>query len=315
MKKRVLITDEVHSVLLNGLEENNCIVDYLPEIQLDAVRDIIGNYDGLIINSKIKADAAFLEKAKQLKWLGRLGSGMEIIDQVVAQKKGITLISTPEGNCNAVAEHALGMVLTLFRNLNRSDRELRQRQWLREKNRGEELSGKTIGIIGYGYTGQRFEELLRSFNVKVLVYDKYKQLSNDEGRYSVVSVVNEIKESADLISLHLPLTPETKSMIDKKFIDSCRHSFYLVNTSRGQIVNTFDLLDALRSGKIKGACLDVFENEKPESFTGTENEMYDELYALEQVVLTPHIAGWTHQSKRRIAEIMLEKLTKIQCLI
>jgi D-3-phosphoglycerate dehydrogenase len=308
---KVLITDDVHPLLIEGLHSRNWEVHYNPEISLKEAADIIGNYEGLIINSKIIADSAFLEKAERLKWLGRLGSGMEIIDAAAAAKNGIQLISTPEGNCNAVAEHALAMILSLFRNLNRADRELRDKNWVREKNRGEELCGKTLGIIGYGHTGQRFEELLRGFDVKVLVYDKYKQLSNSEGRYSVVKDVNEIRESADLISLHLPLSSETKHLIDKNFITGCRHSFYLINTSRGQIVKTSDLLEGLRSGKIKGACLDVFENEKPLSFSDSEKIMYDELYGMEQVLLSPHIAGWTHQSKQKIAEIMLEKLDKI----
>ncbi len=308
---KVLITDDVHPMLIEGLKVRNWEVDYQPNISLNETRDIIGQYQGLVINSKIIANAAFLQRAEKLKWIGRLGSGMEIIDVKVATQKGIQLINTPEANCNAVAEHALGMILSLFRNLNRSDRELRTKNWQREKNRGEELNGKTLGIIGYGHTGQRFEELLRGFNVKVLVYDKYKQLSNCEGRYSLVKDVNEIRESADLISLHLPLSSETKYLIDKNFISGCRNSFYLINTSRGQIVNTLDLLEALRSGKIKGACLDVFENEKPSSFSDSEKIMYDELYSMEQVLLSPHIAGWTHQSKQKIAEIMLKKLDKI----
>jgi D-3-phosphoglycerate dehydrogenase len=311
-QKKVLITDDVHPLLLEGLSKRNWEVDYRPAIRLEEAKEILGEFHGLVINTKIKADASFLEAADHLQWIGRLGSGMEIIDKDAAQKKGISLISTPEANCNAVAEHALGMILSLFRNLNRADRELRNRVWQREKNRGEELWGKTIGIIGYGHTGQRFEELLRGFNVKVLVYDKYKQLSNRAGRYDVVQDVNEIKESADLISLHVPLTSETKYMVDKEFIASCKNSFYLVNTSRGQVVKTPDLLEALHSGKVIGACLDVFENEKPSGFSDSENSMYDDLYKLDQVVLSPHIAGWTHQSKQRIAETMLEKLDKLQ---
>jgi D-3-phosphoglycerate dehydrogenase len=309
-QKKVLITDDVHPLLIEGLKNRNWEVHYKPEISLAETLEIVGDFEGLIINSKIKVDAAFMERAKKLKWIGRLGSVMEIIDVPLAIQKGIHLISTPEANCNAVAEHAVAMILSLFRNLNRADREVRNRSWQREKNRGEELAGKTLGIIGYGHTGQRFEELLRGFNVKVLVYDKYKQLSNSQGRYVVVKDLNEIKESADLISLHLPLTPETKYLIDKKFIDSCKNSFYLINTSRGKIVKTLDLLEGLRSGKIKGACLDVFENEKPADFTEADKLLYDDLYKMDQLVLSPHIAGWTFQSKKKIAESILEKLDK-----
>lgn len=312
---KVLVTDDVHPLLIEGLCSRNFEVHYQPDISLKETIERIGPYQGLIINSKIIADAALISKAANLKWIGRLGSGMEIIDATAASQKGIHLISTPEGNCNAVAEHALAMILALFRNLSRADHEVRDKNWSREKNRGEELCGKTLGIIGYGHTGQRFEELLRGFDVKVLVYDKYKQLSNSKGRYSVVKDVNEIRESAELISLHLPLSSETRHLIDKNFISGCRHSFYLINTSRGQIVKTSDLIEGLRSGKIKGACLDVFENEKPSGFSDSERIMYDELYSMEQVLLSPHIAGWTHQSKLKIAEIMLEKLDKITGII
>lgn len=310
-QKKVLITDEVHPILLEGLAKRNWKVHYQPDISLEETRKIVGGFQGLVINSKILVDALFLKHTEELQWIGRLGSGMEIIDIPLARSKGIRLINTPEANCNAVAEHALGMILSLFRNINRADREVRNKSWQREKNRGEELSGKTIGIIGYGHTGQRFEELLRGFNVKVLVYDKYKQLSNQPGRYSVIEDLNEIRQSAELISLHLPLSSETKYLIDKNFIDSCRNPFYLINTSRGQIVKTLDLMDALRSGKVKGVCLDVFENEKPSGFTEAENIMYDELYKLDQVVLSPHIAGWTYQSRQKIAETLLEKLDKL----
>jgi D-3-phosphoglycerate dehydrogenase len=307
-QKNVLVTDAVHPDLLDGLTNRNWNVTYNPDISLAETINIVHQFQGLIINSKIKADKNFLERASNLKWIGRLGSGMEIIDVPFATARGIHLINTPEANCNAVAEHALAMLLCLFRNVNRADYEVRNKLWNREKNRGEELQGKTIGIIGYGHTGQRFEELLQGFNMNILVYDKYKQLSNHEARYSLVHDVNEIRKSAELISLHVPLAPETKYMIDKDFIAGSGKPFYLINTSRGSVVNTFHLLEGLRSGMIKGACLDVFENENPSSYSEAESLAYDELYKMDQVVLSPHIAGWTHQSRQKIAEVMLEKL-------
>lgn len=305
---KILITDDVHPLLLEGLERRGFITDYLPEISLEQTREIIDSYTGLVINSKIKVDSSFFDKARNLRWIARLGSGMEIIDAKAAEMHGVRLISAPEGNCNAVAEHALGALLALFRNLVRADQEVRKGIWDREKNRGEELSGKTVGVIGFGHTGSRFVELLQGLNVKVLVYDKYKQLSSTATRYTVVQDVSEIQESADVISLHVPLTAETKYLLDKEFIAKVKHSFYLINTSRGPVVNTKDLLAALHSGKIRGACLDVFENEKPASFNKEESAFYNDLYRLPQVLLSPHIAGWTYQSKQKIATTILEKL-------
>jgi D-3-phosphoglycerate dehydrogenase len=309
-RRKVIITDDVHEDLKTGLKHRGWSVDYNPDISPLQLKEIISEYTGMVINSKIIADAGLLECATNLKWIGRLGSGMEIIDQAYALEKGIQLINTPEANCNAVAEHALGMIISLLRNITIADQEVRDKIWLREKNRGLELKYRTIGIIGYGHTGQRFEELLRGFGAKVLVYDKYKQLSDQPGRYSAVPDLKGIKESADLISLHIPLSPETKYLIDKDFIGSCRNNFYLINTSRGPVVNTSDLLEGLKTGKVKGACLDVFENERPLTFNSEEGRIYEELYHMKQVVLSPHIAGWTYESLQLIAQVMLEKLDR-----
>ncbi len=306
--RRVLITDQVHPLLLSGLAERGWETDYRPLISLEETIAQIPAYEGLVINTKIKAHRDLLERATRLRWIGRLGSGMEIVDIPLAGAKGIQLISTPEANCQAVAEHALGMILSLFRNLNRADRQVRQKIWSREANRGEELQGKTIGIIGYGHTGSAFGRLLQGFDVKVLVFDKYKQHLELPSRFERVRDVEEIRQEANLISLHLPLSPETKHLLDKDFIQSCRNPFYLVNTSRGAVVRTEDLIDALHSGKVLGACLDVFEQENPQLYSVREVEMYDALFRFEQVVLSPHIAGWTFQSKRKIAEVMLQKL-------
>ncbi|MDQ3142969.1 MAG: NAD(P)-binding domain-containing protein [Bacteroidota bacterium] len=311
LKPKVLITDDVHFSLIPALETRNFHVDYLPDISLQETIERIHYYTGLIINSKINVDQELLDKATHLKWIARLGSGMEIIDLPLTQLKGIKVFNTPEANCNSVAEHALGMLLALLRNLPRADKEIREMQWFREKNRGEELRGKTLGIIGYGHTGTRFAEMLNGLNVKVLVFDKYKQLNIFTDRLEVVNDVRQIQEQADIISLHVPLTPETEYLIKADFIANCKKAFILINTSRGKVVNTHDLLLGLKEGKVRGACLDVFENEKPDSFSVEEKTMYGELYLMHNVVLSPHIAGWTHESKKAIADILLQKLDYI----
>lgn len=311
---KVLITDDVHEHLISGLKTRHYHVDYLPDIKWEEVYEIIDEYYGIVINTKTYINKALLDKAKQLKWIGRLGSGMEIIDIVYAREKNIALINTPEANRNAVAEHALGMLLSVMRNLPRANKELKENLWYREKNRGEELSGKCIGIIGYGNNGSRFVEILEGLNVKVLIFDKYKQLNEIKGRFRVVNDVQQIQNEADIISLHVPLTTETNRMIDKVFIENCKKPFILINTARGKVVDTESLLSALKSGKVRAACLDVFENEKPESYNDREKEMYQELFSMENVVVSPHIAGWTHESKRLIAEILLKKLDELNFL-
>lgn len=305
--KRVLITDDVHPLLIEGLRDRSYKVDYCPDISLDDTRIKVCDYQALVINSKIRADRAMMEQGTNLKWIGRLGSGLEIIDLEGARDRNIAIISTPEANCQAVAEHALGMLLALFRKLRQADREVRQKQWLREKNRGLELQGKTVGIIGFGHTGPAFGRLLEGFNVKILVFDKYKQHLKLPERYEQVKDLELMQKKADIISLHVPLSPETKYLIDKEFINGCNRPFYLINTSRGPVVRTTDLMDALEKGKVLGACLDVFENEHPENYTDLEQRLYRSLFANEQIIVSPHIAGWTYESKEKIAKIMLEK--------
>lgn len=305
--KRVLITDDVHPLLIEGLRDRSYKVDYSPDISLDDTRIKVCDYQALVINSKIRADRAMMEQGKNLKWIGRLGSGLEIIDLEAAKDRNIAIISTPEANCQAVAEHALGMLLALFRKLRQADREVRQHQWLREKNRGLELQGKTVGIIGFGHTGPAFGRLLEGFNVKILVFDKYKQHLKLPERYEQVKDLELMQKKADIISLHIPLSPETKYLIDKEFIEGCNRPIYLINTSRGPVVRTTDLMDALEKGKVLGACLDVFENEHPENYTDLEQGLYGSLFANEQIIVSPHIAGWTYESKEKIAKIMLEK--------
>ncbi|MBL7829363.1 MAG: hydroxyacid dehydrogenase [Saprospiraceae bacterium] len=307
--KRVLITDDCHPILTEGLTKLGYVCDYIPDISPEETLEAIPEYEGLIINSKILVDQKFLEKAQKLRFIGRLGSGMEIVDQQLAAEKGVAVFSSPEGNRNAVAEQALGMLLALSNNLVRSDREVRQNIWRREANRGFELKGKTIGLIGFGHTGSTFAKKLQGMEMRVLAYDKYKPEGYaEEMPWVEETTMESIKSGADVISLHLPLTTETRHLVDHQFIRSCKKGFVLLNTSRGKCVKTVDVLQGLEDGWIGGACLDVFENEKPQTYTEEENQIYQRLHRFDQVVLTPHIAGWTHESKRLLAEVLLKKI-------
>ncbi|NND34937.1 MAG: hypothetical protein HKN76_20290 [Saprospiraceae bacterium] len=305
--KKVLITDDVHPSLIEGLRTRNYVVEYMPEISLSDTISIIDAYEGIVINSKIKAHQAFLSRADKLEFIARLGSGLEIIDLDMAAEKGIQVFSAPEGNCNAVAEHAVGMLLCLFNNLLQADSQVRQEIWQRERNRGRELGGLTVGIIGYGHTGPSFAAKLAGFDVNVLVYDRFKPISAANG-ISVCGDLTRIQNEADVISLHVSLNETSHHMINSEFIDACHKPFVLINTSRGKAVKLQDLLEGLKTGKVSGAGLDVFENEKPSTFTEEEKSLYSQLYRLKQVVLSPHIAGWTLESKKRIADVLLTKL-------
>jgi D-3-phosphoglycerate dehydrogenase / 2-oxoglutarate reductase len=306
--KKVLITDGVHPVLIEGLQAANYECHYEPNISYEEVKTRIADYEGLIINSKILVNADFLDKAFRLEFVARLGSGREVVDIPYAEAKGIKVYFSPEGNSNAVAEQALGMLLALANNLLRADREVRQKIWRREDNRGFELRGKTIGIIGFGHTGSAFARKLSSMEMTILSYDKYKSNYTSDCTYVKECDLTTLQQEADIISFHLPLTPETKHYCDATFLANCKKNVVIMNTSRGNVVKTIDLLAALQQGKIKGACLDVFENEKVMTFNESENSLYEQLYQLENVVLSPHIAGWTHESKYLLAKILLDKI-------
>lgn len=308
--KKALVTDGVHPLLIEGLENLGYHCDYHPKISLERVREMVPDYEGMIINSKILVDKAMLDSAPNLKFVGRLGSGMEIIDLEYAAKKGVAIHGAPEGNRNAVAEHALGMLLALANNFLRADREVRAKDWQREKNRGFEIMGKTIGLIGFGHTGSQFAKKLQGMNMEVLAYDKYKKDYTHDFPFVKTTNLKSIQSHADIISLHLPYTPETYHLVDSDFFEKCKEGVIIINTSRGSIVKTDDLIDGLKSGKVGGACLDVFENEKPPTFSTQENELFEKLYEFENVILTPHVAGWTVESKKRLAEVLLRKITK-----
>lgn len=309
--KRVLVTDECHPYLREGLERLGFACDYAPAITREQTLARIYKYQGLIINSKIRVDRQMLDQADDLRFVGRLGSGMEIVDRAYAAAKGVAVVSSPEGNANAVAEQALGMLLTLKTNLLCADREVRQQIWRREANRGFELSGRTIGIVGFGHTGSQFARKLAGMDMAVLAFDKYKTNYAADMPWVRETDLDTIQRHADIISLHLPLTDETKHLVQREFIRRCKPGFVLINTARGACVKTEDLVLALENGQIGGACLDVFENEKPATYSLSDHHWYGRLHELDNVVLSPHIAGWTHESKRKLAEVLLEKIIAV----
>lgn len=307
-KPKILITDGVHPLLIEGLEQAAYHCDYHPQIKLSEVHEIIAPYTGIVINSKILMNKTLIDKASNLQFIGRLGSGLEIIDLAYAKEKDIAVYNSPNGNCDAVAEHAMGMLLALAIQLQAGDAAVRQRNWQREKHRGWELMGKTVGIIGFGHTGSALAKRLSGFGVNILAYDKYKTNYTADYPYVKESTMQAIFEQADILSLHLPLTPETRGLVDWEYLQQFEKDIVLVNTSRGIVVKTEDLIKGLNLGKITGACLDVFENEKSKTYTQKEQELYTQLFKYSNIICSPHVAGWTHASKRRLAYIVLDKI-------
>ena len=303
---KILFIDTVHPLLKQELEKENHICDSAYNKSKTEIQQIISNYQGIIIRSRFKIDKQFIDCGSNLKFIARAGSGLENIDVEYAENKNIYCYNAAEGNRQAVAEHALGMLLSLFNNLNNADQEVREGKWERERNRGIELAGKTVGIIGYGNNGSAFAEVLKGFNVKILAYDKY--LTN----YPQKSSMETINKEADIISLHVPLTDETTYLVDDNFIKRFVKNFYLINTARGKCVNTKNLVKALENKKIKGACLDVLEYEKTSfenlSKDGLKSDM-QYLMNAQNTILSPHIAGWTAESNVKIAEVLLNKFT------
>lgn len=311
---KILHLDTNHPLLINQLKDLGFQNDEDYTSSKLEIETKIHNYDGFIIRSRFKIDKAFLDKATNLKFIGRVGAGLENIDCEYTSSKNIELIAAPEGNRNAVGEHSLGMLLSLFNKLNKADYEVRNGKWLREENRGLELDGKTIGLIGYGNMGKSFAKKLRGFDVDVLCYD-IKPNVGDENCTQVS--LQQIQHKADVLSLHTPQTELTKNMINVNFINSFRKPFWLINTARGTSVITKDLVEALKSGKILGAGLDVLEYEES-SFENLfiDNKMPDAFQYLikaENVILSPHVAGWTIESKERLAQTIVDKIKAKFC--
>lgn len=308
---KILHIDSNHPILLEILEREGFINEMDFTSSKEAIESKINDYDGVVIRSRFKIDKTFLDKAAHLKFIARVGAGLESIDCEYAIQKGIELISAPEGNRNAVGEHALGMLLSLFNKLNQADKSVKSGKWERERHRGFELEGKTVGIIGYGNMGKSFAKKLKGFDVnEVVFYDIQSGLEDENARQ--VSL-EELQQKADVLSLHTPWTPLTDKMINTDFIQKFAKPFWLINTARGKNVVTKDLVEALKNGKILGAGLDVLEYEKL-SFENMDVEKIPEelkyLFEADNVILSPHVAGWTFESHKKLAQTIADKILK-----
>lgn len=311
---KILHIDSNHPLLLEQLQQAGFTNHEDYKSTKEEIEAKIKDYTGIVIRSRFKIDKTFIDKATNLKFIARVGAGLESIDCDYATSKNIHLIAAPEGNRNAVGEHTLGMLLSLFNKLNRADKLVREGNWIREGNRGYELEGKTVGIIGYGNMGKSFAKKLKGFDVTVLCYDIQENVGDENAKQ--VSL-QELQQRTDVLSLHIPWTPETDKMVNTEFINSFAKPFWLLNTSRGKNVVTADLVSALQSGKILGAGLDVLEYEKL-SFenlfiSGEKPEAFEYLLQAENVILTPHIAGWTFESHEKLAQTIVDKIKS--CLL
>lgn len=304
-----MIVDEMHESIVELLPQIGIEADYKPNYSRQDLIDNISGYEGLLIRSKTTVDAEVIDQAAKLEFIGRAGAGLDKIDVQYVEDRGIEILNAPEGNRDALAEHAVALLLNLLNNINSSDQEVRNWIWDREGNRGVELSDKTVGIIGYGNMGQAFVQRLRAFDCRVLVYDKYKK---GFGTKKVEEVgLEKLFDKADILSIHVPLSEETRSWINYDFIQQFRKNIYLLNTARGEVLPISDLLELLNSGKVIGAALDVLEKEKFDRLTETEKTLFEKLFRQKNVVLSPHVAGWTFASYRRINEVLVGKIATL----
>ncbi|CAN5238727.1 2-hydroxyacid dehydrogenase [soil metagenome] len=307
---RILLLDSNHHLLIDTLRANGFVCDEDYHSSKGEIEKKLSDYSAVVIRSRFKIDAAFMNAGSNLKCIARAGAGMENIDLEYAATKGISCVHAPEGNRDAVGEQAIGMLLALMNNICRADHEVRSGHWIREGNRGYELQGKTVGVIGYGNMGTAFVQRLKGFDVNILVYDKYRENFGTEEVKE--STLEEIEEHADVLSLHVPLTKETEFMVDESFLSRFKKPIWLINTARGKILDTISLVKMLEHGKVRGACLDVSEYESV-SFEKMDISEFPEpfkyLIRSDKVILTPHIAGWTFESHEKIAKILAEKIT------
>ncbi|SEJ32858.1 D-3-phosphoglycerate dehydrogenase [Dyadobacter koreensis] len=303
---KILIADSMHPSLFSMLESQGWEYAYHPEYKRDDIIQALPGFEGLFIRSKTFVDQEVMENAPQLRFIARAGAGLDLIDLEVAKQRGVEVFHAGEGNRDAVAEHMLGMLLGLLANIVKADKEVRGGVWDREGNRGVELMKKTVGLIGYGNNGGATAKRLSGFGCKVLAYDKYREDYGDE--YAQEASLEQIMQKADILSLHIPLTDETKYLINQKFIEDFSKPFYLMNLSRGKVADLTAVVEGLKSGKIIGACLDVLENEKLKTLSDPQQAVFDYLSQSNRVVLTPHIGGWTHESYVRINEVLLRQI-------
>ena len=309
MSKKVIVTAAVHPFLLATLEQKGFEICFEPTISYDQLSLQISDAVGLIVTTRLSIDAKIIEAAKALKWIGRLGSGMELIDTDLAQSKGILCVSSPEGNCTAVGEHSLGLLLNLMHRIHSAYGEIKMGQWVRDGNRGDELTGKKVGIIGFGHTGTAFAKVLTGFDVELLAHDIHPMALGSQQLPQVKMVQLEtIQAQAEVISLHLPLTPLTKHFANTRFFEALQQQPYFLSTCRGGVTSTPALLEALQHQQIRGAGLDVLENEQLDTYNQAEKANLASLMTLPNFILTPHIAGYSQEAYYKMSKILLEKL-------
>ena len=309
MSNKVIVTAAVHPFLLATLEQKGFEICFEPTISYDELSLQITDAVGLIVTTRLSIDAKIIEAAKALKWIGRLGSGMELIDTDLAQSKGILCVSSPEGNCTAVGEHSLGLLLNLMHRIHSAYGEIKMGQWVRDANRGDELTGKKVGIIGFGHTGTAFAKVLSGFDVELLAHDIYpRALGWQQFPHVKMVQLETIQAQAEVISLHLPLTPLTSHFANTRFFESLQQQPYFLSTCRGGVTSTQALLEALQHQQIRGAGLDVLENEQLDTYNQAEKDNLAALMAMPNFILTPHIAGYSQEAYYKMSKILLEKL-------
>jgi D-3-phosphoglycerate dehydrogenase len=309
MEKKIIIVDEMHPSIMPDLRKEGFQVDYLPDITREVLKTRIHHYEGIIIRSKTTMDREMIDLAEKLRFIARAGAGKDRIDETYCLEKEIVILNAPEGNRDALGEHALGILLSLLNKIHTADKEIREYQWDRQSNRGVEIKDKVIGIIGYGNMGMAFAQRLQGFECRVLAYDKYK--INYEDQYVIESDLHSIQREADIVSFHVPLTDETKGHYNLEFFTEFRKPIYVVNTARGAIMPLSDLIILLDQGKILGAALDVLEKEKLNALNTMEKAHFNDLIQRGNIVFTPHVGGWSFESYKRINDTLVQKIISL----